>query len=178
MMLIINICKEKLHYFEFVKPITDILDKEKMKYFVKDYNDLKESDLKKASKVIICGTSSNDNGFFEDINEFLWLKDFNKPVFGICGGMQIIGLIYGGKLKKSTEIGFYFENFKKDFLGMDGKQEVYHLHNNYVEFGKEFIKFAGSKIPQAIKHKDLDIYGVLFHPEVRQKHLITKFCLF
>ena len=27
-----------------------------------------------------------------------------------------------------------------------------------------------------VKHKDREIYGVLFHPEVRQKDLIVRFC--
>ena len=40
---------------------------------------------------------------------------------------------------------------------------------------KDFIKFTKSKIPQAIKHKEKKIYGVLFHPEVRNKELILNF---
>jgi GMP synthase (glutamine-hydrolysing) len=178
MILIINLCKEKLHYLEFVKPIEDILKRNNVKYFVRGYEKVKKVDLKKCKKIIICGTSLLDNEFIKKINLFDWVKDIGKPVLGICGGMQVIGLVFGGKFKKETEIGFYTEKFRKNFLGLLGKQEVYHLHNNYVEFsGKEFEIFSGGKIAQAVKHKEKEIYGVLFHPEVRQKDLIKNFCL-
>ena len=89
--------------------------------------------------------------------------------------MQIISLIFGGKIKKKTEIGFYKENFIKNFLNIKGEHEVYHLHNNYTTLPKDFEKFTNSKIPQAIKHKSKSIYGVLFHPEVRNEKIIEGF---
>ena len=169
MILIINVCRYKSHYYEFVKPIEDIIKKE---FITKHYDDLKKKDLDKASKVIICGTSLKDNQFLKDIKRFEWLKDIKKPVLGICAGMQIISLIFNGKLKKKKEIGYYKEIFN-DFLGLKGEQEVYHLHNNYTTLPKNFKEFTDSKIPQAI-NKD-NLYGVLFHPEVRQKELIMNF---
>jgi len=179
MILIINICKEKLHYFEFVKPVLDILEKNKISYLTKHYLDLEDDDLNKADKVIICGTSLFDNGFIKNIDRFLWIKNFKNPIMGICGGMQIIGLVFGGRLKKKTEIGFYYEDFKKEFLGLFREQEVYHLHNYYIDFYKlkEFEIYSENKVIQAVKHWDKEIYGVLFHPEVRQKSLIRNFCL-
>lgn len=172
MILLINICKEKLHYYEFVKPIEEILNKEKIKII--HYQSLKKKDLEKADKIIICGTSLKDNQFIRDKEFFQWIKDFKKPLLGICGGMQLIQLIHGGILNKNQEIGFYEEDFKISFLGLKGKKQVYHLHNNYVTLPKEFNLYAGSKkIPQAIKYKNT--YGVLFHPEVRNKELIENF---
>lgn len=174
-LLIINICKEKLHYFEFVKPIEDILKKNNIKYLTKHYKDLKEKDLKDSSKIIICGTSLYDNEFMKDIDKFGWIKEIKKPVLGICGGMQVIGIIFEGKIKKKTEIGFFNENFTSRFLGLEGENEVYHLHNNYIDFPDSFIKFTDNKISQAVKHKEKEIYGVLFHPEVRNKEVILEF---
>jgi len=178
MILVINICKERLHYFEFVKPICDILDKNNHKYFVKSYRELNKKDLEKCSRIIICGTSLYDNEFALNLTSFEWIKSFDKPLLGICGGMQIIGLIFKGKIRKMTEIGFYSEYFKENFLGFFGKCEVYHLHNNYVDFSKlkEFEVFCGKEFSQAVKHREKNIYGVLFHPEVRGKGLIDEFC--
>ena len=65
--LIVNICKEKLHYLEFVKPIEDILSSSGSKFFVKHYLEIKKSDLEKADNIIICGTSLFDNLFVDDI---------------------------------------------------------------------------------------------------------------
>ena len=177
MILIINICKEKLGYYEFVKPIESILKTNGISFYTRTYDNIKKGDLKKSDKIIICGTSLKDNEFIENIEKFEWIESYRKPVLGICGGMQMIGLIFGGRLSKETEIGYYNENFKKEYLGLKGKQEVYHLHNNYVNFEKlkKFEVFSGKKISQAVKHKNKEIYGVLFHPEVRQKELIIKF---
>ena len=175
MILIINICKERLHYLEFVKPIKDILYRNNVSCYIKDYKNVSEVDLKNADKVIICGTSLFDNDFIKNLNFFNWLLDYDKPVLGICGGMQIIGLVFGGKLKKETEIGFFKENLN-GFLGIK-EAEVYHLHNYYVSFNDYFEIFSNNKIVQAVKHKNKEIYGCLFHPEVRQKDLIKNFCL-
>ena len=91
MILLINICKEKLHFNEFVKPVGDILIREGKKGFIRHYSCLARKDLEKADKVIICGTSLKDDEFLGHIDKFKWLLDFKKPVLGICGGMQIIG---------------------------------------------------------------------------------------
>lgn len=177
MILIINICKEKLHYYEFVKPIEDILKKNKIKFNTVHYLQLTKDGLEKYNKIIICGTSLRDNRFIEDFGFFKWIKNFENPVLGICGGMQIIQLVFGGKFGKEKEIGFYKEKFKKEFLGLKGEIEVYHLHNNYASLPKDFEEFTSSKIPQAIKQKSRMVYGVLFHPEVRNKEVVERFVM-
>jgi len=176
--LLISVCKEELHSFEFVEPIKKIIKDRDLNFFEKKYSDITLKDLKNASHVIICGTSLKDNSFLEDIKKFEWIKNYEKPILGICAGMQIIGLVYNGKIKKKTEIGFYSEVFEKELLGLKGKQEVYHLHNNFVDFEKlnDFDVYCKSEgVVQAVKHKEKEIYGVLFHPEVRQKQLVLTF---
>jgi len=169
-----------LHYFEFVKPIEDILRKEKIIFKTKNYKEVNQKDIENADKIIICGTSLRDNDFIENLDRFGWIKNFNKPLLGICGGMHIIGKIFGGRVRKEPEIGFFHEKFHIDFLGLKGSKEVYHLHNYYIDFNEldDFIGFSLSDkdVVQAAKHKTREIYGVLFHPEVRQKELISNFC--
>jgi GMP synthase-like glutamine amidotransferase len=178
MILLVNICREKMHYLEFVKPIEDILRKNKIAFFTKSYREISKGILEEASRVIICGTSLKDNDFLEgnNLRFFKWINDFSKPILGICGGMQVIGLIFGARIKNKEEIGFFYERFNKDFLGLNGDLEVYHLHNNFSTLPNHFSSFSNSEIIQAFKHESKDIYGVLFHPEVRQKSLINKFC--
>jgi GMP synthase (glutamine-hydrolysing) len=174
--LLIDICKEKLGFYEFVKSVGDVLIKNNVKGFIRHYSCLTKNDLEKCDGVIICGTTLFDSHFIKAVDKFKWLLDFDKPVLGICGGMQVIGLVFGGKLSKKTEIGYYTEDFSKNFLGLNGNQKVYHLHNDYVDFSKlDFDIFTGKKVSQAVKHKKKEIYGVLFHPEVRQKGLIKEF---
>lgn len=175
MIFLISTCSEQLHDLEFVKPIEKILIENKIPFYTKHYPKLTEIDLKKADKIIICGTSLKDFEYIKHLDKFSWIKNYNKPILGICAGMQIISLIFGAKTKKQTEIGFYKENFTKEFLSLVEEHEVYHLHNNYTSLPKDFISFTKSKIPQAIKHKQKQVYGVLFHPEVRNKVLIEEF---
>lgn len=180
--LLINACKEKLHELEFVKPIEDILKKNNIMYVVRNYRLLNKKDLDNCSKAIICGTPLKDSDYFSNIEKFSWINDFKKHILGICAGMQVIGLAFEGfdkkLIKKKTEIGFYYEEFKREFLGLKGKQEFYHLHNNYISlWSSDWDVFCkGNSIVQAVKNKEKDIYGVLFHPEVRQKDMILEFC--
>lgn len=177
MILLISTCKEKLHELEFVKPIEDILRNSGINFFTKHYTQINKKDFAKADKIIICGTSLKDDEFLKDIKNFSWILDFNKPLLGICAGMQIIGKIFGGRIKNKTEIGFFYENLYS-FLGItEDKTEVWHLHNNYCDFSREFYIWKGNEIAQAVKHKEKEIYACLFHPEVRNKSLITNFCL-
>ena len=185
MILIVNVCAEKLHYFEFVKPIEDIVGGD---FVTRHYSELGEEDLVNCDKVIICGTSLADNKFLGDLDKFDWLKDFRKPVLGICAGFQIIGLTFGGKIEAGrsaypqlrnsgakTEIGYFRENFDRELFGLKGEVEVYHLHNNFVSGWSDDWEVWGEEIAQAVKHKDREIYGVLFHPEVRNKDLVVQF---
>lgn len=171
MILVVNVCKERLHYYEFVKPVVDVLvDKDVL---VSHYEDLTSEDLERCDKVIICGTSLKDDEFLKDIDKFEWLKDFDKPVLGICAGFQILGEVFGGKMGKNVEVGFFYEEFVEDFLGLKDKVEVYHLHRNYVDFPLDWRIYSGIEFAQAVKWKNF--YGVLFHPEVRNKEMILRF---
>jgi len=160
MILLINICKEKLHFHEFVKPIEDILRNNNLNYEVKHYNDTGKDDFNKADKVIICGTSLKDNEFLKNKKKFEWLKTFKKPVLGICGGAHLIGLTLGYKLKKKKEIGLKELILRHDFLGTEGMKQVYYLHSFHA-------------LPETFHEKNL--YATLFHPEVRNKEMILNF---
>ena len=175
MIQLIQICNEKFHYFEFVKPIEDVLKKNGIEFGTTHYKNLSDEIIQNIDKIIITGTSLKDNEFLKNIEFFEWIKEFMKPILGICGGMHILGLIYNGELKKQQEIGLNNIFFIEDFLGLNGKIEVYELHNFYV-ISKSFNIIAESKkCPQAIKHKEKPFYGVLFHPEVRNKEFLVNF---
>lgn len=175
MILIIQISKYKLHYLEFVKPIEDILIKNQIKFQSIHYKNLTTNIVNESEKIIIAGTSLKDNSFIKDINKFDWIKRTNKPILAICGGMHILGLLFDGKLKKQQEIGITEVNFNEIFFGYIGLKEAYELHNFFVESNRFDIIASSKNCPQAIKHKNKPLFGVLFHPEVRNKELINNF---
>jgi GMP synthase (glutamine-hydrolysing) len=176
MILIIDVCRDRLHCHEFVRPVEDVLSKGGIEFRTKRYREISPRDLEEAGSVIITGTSLKDNGYMDDIGKFGWIKSLEKPLLGICAGMQLIGMAFGGKVRDRTEIGFSSEPFR-GFLGLEGEEQVYHLHNHYVDFREldDFEVLAGEDVPQAVKHRKLPVYGVLFHPEVRQKGLLLRF---
>lgn len=177
MILVINVCRERLHFFEFVKPVEDILKRGGVQCATRHYTHVQEQDLLSADRIILCGTSLKDTTILKNKDKFSWIRNINKPVLGIGAGMHIMGLVFGGELIRNTEIGFYDESFRR-FLGLGDREQVYHLHNNYIDFFKldEFEVFSQGSIPQGVKHREKPLYGVLFHPEVRHKSLILNFC--
>ena len=180
MILIINVCKHKLHELEFVKPIEEILTRNEIKYSTKSYKEIVKIDLQKTDKIIICGTSLKDNDFIEDIDKFEWIKEFEKPILGICGGMQILMSVFCKcGFRRLTWIGEEVVMFDEEFLGIKkGKLKTYQLHQLSMGYIKKEFKICAKSNSgiQAIKHKTKGIYGVLFHPEVRNKELISYFC--
>ena len=89
--------------------------------------------------------------------------------------MQLLALSFDEQILNGKEIGLHTIIYKNEFLGEKGKKEVYALHNNYIKL-KTFETFAQSDLyPQAIKHPEKPLYGVLFHPEVRNKQMVKYF---
>ncbi len=172
---------ERLHYFEFVQPIEDILAKNGKQFKTIHYKKLTQNDLDKSEKII---TSLKDFGYAkaEDKKYFGWLKFYKNPVLGICAGMQVLVEFHHGELReeKIPSIGLQKIEFVKEFLGIrkNSKIQAYQLHQTSLEkAGNQFeiCAVTNKNEIQAIKHKELPFYGVLFHPEVRNKGLVKEF---
>ena len=172
MILVIKTNKFELPDEEFVRSVTQLLKNFKVVHYKK----LRKVDLEKSEKIIICGTALKDNEFINDLKKFSWLKRYNKSVLGICAGMEIICKIFNCSLKKSTEIGMTkIKTVKKNKL-FDSEFEAYSLHNYSVNSLKNIEIIAKSdKCINAIIIKNKEIYGVLFHPEVRNQEIINNF---
>jgi GMP synthase (glutamine-hydrolysing) len=170
-----NFKKDSLGFTEFVSPIVAIVE-ELDEYFVKHYLEVKQSDIDKCSKIILSGTALKDNVTLSQTEKFEWLKDCDKPVLGICAGMQTTGLVFSARLEACLEIGMtQIATLKANPL-FSSTFKAYSLHNFSIQPSATFDVLAESEVcAQAIKHKQKDIYGVLFHPEVRNKEIIQRF---
>jgi len=178
MILIVDLCykKDSLGKNEFVDPVVDIVSHKK--YILKHFLELREEDISKADKIILCGTALKDNEFIKLIKKFSWIKGTNKEILGICTGMEVICLIFGGKLKKKREIGMtdIFVKRNDPILKNIKEFSAYELHDYSIDKIDQFLILAESNNSiQAIKHKEKKIYGVMFHPEVRNKEIISNF---
>ena len=174
----LNFKKNSLGFYEFVLPLLSIA-KNFGKCKVKHYSEISPDELKKDYEIILLsGNPLKDKKFLEDIEKFIWMKKENeKTILGICAGMQLISLIFGSNLKKCMEIGMTeIKTLKENSFLPYPKFIAYELHNYAVEPSEEFEIIAKSdKCIQCIKHKEKEIYGFLFYPEVRNKSILEKF---
>ncbi len=175
MILIVDMTskKESLGYYEFVLPIAKIV-KRFDKYDIKPYLKVPSLNLEKYSKIILSGACLRNSP--RDIKNFKWLKTYKKPVLGICAGMQTISTVFGSSLIQCMEIGMKQVKTKKENILFSGKFKAFELHNYSIIPSQKIDVLAISRnCVQAIKIKDRPLYGVLFHPEVRNIEIIENF---
>ncbi len=179
MLLIVdlNYKKASLGFYEFVLPIvTTVRNIEEI--VVKHFCELSRKDASSCTGIILSGTALKDRDTLNHIEDFSWIRDCEKPILGICAGMQTISLVFNSSLSECVEIGMTQVTTIKENPLFSSSFRVYELHSCTIKPSKDFDALAQSETCiQAIKHKQKDIYGVLFHPEVRNKEIIERFAL-
>jgi GMP synthase-like glutamine amidotransferase len=181
MMLIVDLCYEKdsLSKYEFVDPIEQAVRATSRRYRIRHFTELDGREIDVADGVILCGTAIKDNSYAERIEEFSWIRAFERPILGICAGMQVMATVFGGKIVPWPEIGLREIQIVSEtpLLGKPRQITGYHLHNYGVTLPRDFGLVAGfTGQVQAFKHRELPAYGIIFHPEVRNKWIIERFC--
>ncbi|VVB81979.1 Glutamine amidotransferase class-I [uncultured archaeon] len=167
MILIVNVCRDKLSEMEFVRPLAMLIKD----HVIVHYSKVKLADRKSAEKIIIAGTALKDFDYLE--GKFSWLKKTKRPVLGICAGAQVIGKEFGLKLEDFTLIGPQkVEVIKKNSLA-DGAFNAYFLNTKIVT-GCDTLATSNGK-PCMFKIPEKEIYGCLFHPEVLNESIIGRF---
>jgi GMP synthase-like glutamine amidotransferase len=167
--------KNSLAFNEFVMPITSVIEPFE-KCVVKHFSEITFADLEACNKVVLSGTALKDHSTLKQLGRFDWAKTLDKPILGICAGMQTISQTFGVPLKTCLQIGMAEISTLKENPLFQGNFKAYTLHNFSVEPSQTFETLANStKCIQAIKHKQKNIYGVLFHPEVRNQDIILRF---
>jgi len=167
--------RDSLGYYEFVLPIVEVAQ-EFEECAVKHYSEISYADLAGCSNAILSGTALKDNVTLGQLEKFQWLQTFKKPVLGICAGMQTFGTVFNLKLPRCLEIGMTEVKTLAQNPLFSETFRAYSLHNFSVETSEEFEILAQSEsCLQALKHKQKPIFGVLFHPEVRNADMLERF---
>jgi len=179
MILVVDMNREKdsLESEEFAYPIVSICNKMK-KCDLIHYIDVDAGVVKNYDRVILSGTPLGETGYIKEIERFDWIKSLEKPLIGICAGMQVIGLLFGSELKECQEIGMTYIDVVKENPLFPSNIMVYELHKYAIKPSGRFEVLAKSeKCVQAIRHKDKELYGLLFHPEVRNRDILKRFIM-
>jgi GMP synthase-like glutamine amidotransferase len=172
-----NYRKDSLGTYEFVLPIASAV-KDLEEYTIKHYSELGQTDIDNCARIILSGNALRNSQVLTRVEDFAWINACEKPVLGICAGMQTIGLILGSSLARSLEIGMVQITTVKENPLFSSSFRAYELHCCSIEPSKKLDVLAKSeKCVQALKHKEKAIYGVLFHPEVRNREILQRFVL-
>jgi GMP synthase (glutamine-hydrolysing) len=167
--------KDSLALAEFVLPIASIVGGT-AGYEVRHHTEVDRETADRYEKVILSGTPLKDNAYMDHIEGFGWIRDAGIPVLGICAGMQVIGMVFGSFLVECREIGMTRIETTGENPFFSGTFEAYELHSYSVEPSGDFEVIARSEnCVQGIKHKGREVYGLLFHPEVRNKEIVERF---
>ena len=89
--------KDSLGFYEFVLPIVTIA-KTQDECIIKHFLEVTNQDLSQCDRVILSGTALKDTATLSQLEKFMWLKETEKPVLGICAGMETIGVVFGMRL--------------------------------------------------------------------------------
>ncbi len=168
-MLIVSVCKYRLHEEEFVRPVVEL---------VKRFEDVSvvnaENVQKVEEKAIICGTALKDFDYLG--RDFSWILDFDF-VLGICAGYQVIARLFSAELVNSERIGVYEVECVSENPLFDSNFKAYFLHELAVRECKNLKVLARVKDDvAAFKVRKREFYGLAFHPEVLNPEIIEKFC--
>ena len=102
-----------------------------------------------------------------------YIERFNGPILGICVGLQLMAVHFGGKAGPSEipEYGLSRLHVVEEddlFKGLPREFLVWESHNDEVKEAFDFsvLAFSENCKIQAVKHLTKPLYGVQFHPEV------------
>ena len=116
----------------------------------------------------LCACSINNN--------IISLLEFEVPILGICFGFQTLAIAHGGEISamKNMVNSRKKVELKKSILfkGLKKEEKFKFMHGDFVKkVPKSFkvIARTSNGMVQGIKHREKNIFGVQFHPDISGK---------
>jgi anthranilate synthase component 2 len=98
-----------------------------------------------------------------------------KPIFGVCLGLQAIGQAFGGEVVRAPlpmhgKVSTIEHKARGLFRGINGPLQATRYHSLVVERTScpdvfEIEATTGDGLIMALSHRELPVHGVQFHPE-------------
>ena len=167
--LLVSLCVEPLAELEYVRPIVAALAEAGRTCRVISYTELDPELFSAHDAIILSGTPLLDDEFRAE--DWSFLKGCDKPLLGICAGMQAIALAHGASLEQGEEIGMMAIAGDSELL--PSSFQGYALHRSVPALPNGFAALARSEKALHAFRKGATL-GLLFHPEVRHARLIPE----
>ena len=156
----------------YTKNLIDFLSKEKINFMTLTHDKIPLSEIAKFSSFILSGRTKNDqnmNVINSKIIKYAVLE--KKSLLGICYGAEILALTLGGTIRKTKSVqkGNHVIDVIKNNPICTGQLHVFESHSYEISrLNNELFGIAKSEYCkyEIIQHKELDIFGTQFHPEM------------
>ncbi len=134
-------------------------------------------DIGKPGAIILSGGPKSTSEPDAPDLDFEALKAFDVPVLGVCYGMQLLNLKFGGTIEKSDRREYGSANLFPDihnplYEGISEKSQVWMSHSDTVKVIPECAKVIGTNqhgTPVSLQWGER-FFGIQFHPEVTHSH--------
>ncbi|MDD1708769.1 MAG: glutamine amidotransferase [Methanoregulaceae archaeon] len=180
MILLIDLCHrpDSLGIDEYVMPLMRIVERSGSEASSVHFLSISGSEVSGAEAAILCGTPLADNMFLKQPGAFSWIKNTQIPILGVCAGMEVISTIFGGTLGSCTEIGMTEISVTGNDLIFPETLSfpAYEIHTHACsDPGPMKVLATSVRCIQVIRHPGRLVYGVMFHPEVRNEWVVERF---
>lgn len=182
MILLVDLAEKpgSLSRDEYVGPVARIVAASGYEWREAHFSGITSAGIADADGIVLCGTALKDNAFADRMQDLAWLRDARVPVLGICAGMQALCLAFGGSLRPAVEIGMTEVRVVQPdpVLGGPCTFTAYEVHSFACEPPAGWVATAVSgTCIQGFRHPDRSLFGVMFHPEVRNDAVVERFCV-
>ncbi|OGE72069.1 hypothetical protein A2617_02805 [Candidatus Daviesbacteria bacterium RIFOXYD1_FULL_41_10] len=156
-------------YLEELKKLLISYEIDVRKWNKAGFENIEQYDLVILSGGHTCSIVNHEDIYNAEIN---FIKNCRKPLIGICLGCELIAYAFGARLKKldCKERGPLLIKFLDEKSGTKEIDSVHVFENHrwaIQDLSDDLVGLAKSRDGfEIIKHKNLPIYGLQFHPEI------------
>ena len=117
--------------------------------------------------------------------QFNWIRNWDKPLLGICFGHQILGMLHGSEISRMSEdrdwqtIEAFVDSPLMDKLPNEVQMMEDHCETISIPPHFKLVGSSDACINEMMQHHSKPWFGVQFHPEVsgnQGRTLIGNFC--
>ncbi len=145
--------------------------------FAKLYQPENLADIGKPNAIILSGGPSSTSDEDAPDIDFDILKSYNVPVLGVCYGMQLLNIKFGGSVKSSNhreygQASLFPVATEGLYDGISEESQVWMSHSDTVDNLPENCTVIAKNqhgTPVSLKWGE-SFYGIQYHPEVTHSH--------